>query len=77
MKLLRYGELGSEKPGMLDADGNIRDLSAHVSDIDGSMLDDASLDTLRALDPSSLPLVSGDPRIGTCVTGFTKFMCIG
>ena len=77
MKLLRYGELGSEKPGMLDADGNIRDLSAHVSDIDGSMLDDASLDTLRAIDPSSLPLVSGDPRIGTCVTGFTKFMCIG
>lgn len=77
MKLLRYGELGSEKPGMLDADGNIRDLSAHVSDIHGSMLDDASLDTLRALDPSSLPLVSGDPRIGTCVTGFTKFMCIG
>ena len=77
MKLLRYGELGSEKPGMLDADGNIRDLSAHVSDIHGSMLDDASLDTLRAIDPSSLPLVSGDPRIGTCVTGFTKFMCIG
>jgi len=77
MKLLRYGELGSEKPGMLDADGNIRDLSAHVSDIHGSMLDDASLDTLRAIDPSSLPLVSGDSRIGTCVTGFTKFMCIG
>ena len=77
MKLLRYGELGSEKPGMLDADGNIRDLSAHVSDIHGSMLDDASLDTLRAIDPSSLPLVSGDTRIGTCVTGFTKFMCIG
>lgn len=77
MKLLRYGEVGAEKPGMLDADGNIRDLTAHVSDIDGSMLDDASLDKLRALDPSSLPLVSGDPRIGVCVTGFTKFMCIG
>ncbi|MEX0285293.1 MAG: fumarylacetoacetate hydrolase family protein [Paracoccaceae bacterium] len=77
MKLLRYGDAGAEKPGLLDSDGNIRDLSAHVSDIDGSMLGDASLDTLRAIDPSSLPLVEGDPRIGACVTGFTKFMCIG
>ncbi len=77
MKLLRYGETGAEKPGMLDADGNIRDLSAHVPDISGAMLDDASLNTLRALDPASLPLVEGDPRIGPCVTGFTKFMCIG
>lgn len=77
MKLLRYGEMGAEKPGLLDADGNIRDLSAHVGDIDGSVLDEASLNRLRALDPASLPLVTGDPRIGTCVTGFTKFMCIG
>lgn len=77
MKLLRYGEMGAEKPGLLDADGNIRDLSAHVPDITGAMLDDASLDRLRALDPASLPLVNDDPRIGACVTGFSKFMCIG
>ncbi|MCV2886828.1 fumarylacetoacetate hydrolase family protein [Ruegeria aquimaris] len=77
MKLLRYGAVGAEKPGLLDADGNIRDLSAHVADISGAMLDDASLNRLRALDPSSLPLVSGNPRLGACVTGFTKFMCIG
>lgn len=77
MKLLRYGAVGAEKPGLLDTDGNIRDLSAHVADISGAMLDDASLDRLRALDPSSLPLVSGNPRLGACVTGFTKFMCIG
>ncbi|MCU9840179.1 fumarylacetoacetate hydrolase family protein [Ruegeria sp. WL0004] len=77
MKLLRYGAVGAEKPGLLDADGNIRDLSAHVADISGAMLDDVSLDRLRALDTSSLPLVSGNPRLGACVTGFTKFMCIG
>lgn len=77
MKLLRYGEMGAEKPGMLDADGAIRDLSAHVSDITGAVLDDASLDTLRAIDPASLPLVEGTPRLGACVTGFSKYMCIG
>lgn len=77
MKLLRYGPVGAEKPGLLDADGNIRDLSAYVADISGAMLDDVSLGRLRALDPSSLPLVSGNPRLGACVTGFTKFMCIG
>lgn len=77
MKLLRYGPVGAEKPGLLDADGNIRDLSAHVADISGAMLDDANLERLRALDPANLPLVSGNPRLGACVTGFTKFMCIG
>ena len=77
MKLVRYGEAGAEKPGMLDANGALRDLSAHVADIDGAMLDDASLDRLRALDPASLPEVTGDPRMGACLTGFTKFMCIG
>lgn len=77
MKLLRFGEMGAEKPGMLDADGNIRDLSAHVADINGAALGDASLDALRALDPASLPLVEGDPRLGACVTGFSKYMCIG
>jgi 2-keto-4-pentenoate hydratase/2-oxohepta-3-ene-1,7-dioic acid hydratase in catechol pathway len=77
MKLLRYGEMGAEKPGLLDASGTIRDLSGHVDDISGAMLGDASLDRLRALDPESLPAVAGSPRLGACVTGFSKFMCIG
>jgi 2-keto-4-pentenoate hydratase/2-oxohepta-3-ene-1,7-dioic acid hydratase in catechol pathway len=75
MKLLRYGPQGQEKPGLLDADGNLRDLSAHVGDIDGAALTD--LDRLRAIDPASLPLVSGSPRLGPCVTGTGKFICIG
>ena len=77
MKLLRYGEAGAEKPGMMDADGNIRDLSAHVADITGDMLDDASLAKLGAIDPASLPKVDGNPRIGPCVANFSKFCCIG
>ena len=77
MKLVRYGEMGAEKPGMIDSTGTLRDLSAHVSDIDGSMLGDDSLAKLRALDPASLPAVDGTPRLGACVTGFGKFMCIG
>lgn len=77
MKLLRYGEAGAEKPGMLDADGNIRDLSAHVADITGDMLDDATLAKLGAIDPASLPKVDGNPRIGACVANFSKFCCIG
>ena len=77
MKLLRYGQMGSEKPGLIDNDGNIRDLSAHVGDIDGHILGDASLDKLRALDPASLPLVNGEQRFGACVNNVGKFMCIG
>ena len=77
MKLLRYGNAGQEKPGLLDADGTIRDLSAHVADITGAMLDPASLERLRGLDPASLPAVDGDVRIGACVGGIGKFMCIG
>jgi len=77
MKLVRYGEIGSEKPGLIDADGNIRDLSAHVADITGDVLGDASLETLRAIDPTSLPLVEGNPRYGACVGNIGKFMCIG
>lgn len=77
MKLLRYGEMGSEKPGMLDADGNIRDLSAHVADINGASLGEDTLAKLRALDPASLPLVEGTPRLGACVGDIGKFMCIG
>ena len=77
MKLLRYGAPSAEKPGMLDADGVLRDLSAHVDDIAGDVLSDAGLDKLRALDPSSLPAVEGNPRLGPCVGGIGKFMCIG
>ncbi|TIU79332.1 MAG: 2-hydroxyhepta-2,4-diene-1,7-dioate isomerase, partial [Mesorhizobium sp.] len=59
MKLLRYGEMGSERPGLLDQDGTIRDLSAYVADIAGTALHPASLEMLSKLDPKSLPAVSG------------------
>ncbi|WP_207482127.1 fumarylacetoacetate hydrolase family protein [Arenibaculum pallidiluteum] len=77
MKLLRYGPPGQEKPGLLDAQGRIRDLSAVVPDIAGEALLPASLDRLRGLDPTTLPLVEGDPRIGPCVGRIGKFICIG
>ncbi len=77
MKLLRYGPAGAEKPGLLDSDGNIRDLSGAVSDIAGDALLPASLDKLRGLDPASLPKVDGNPRLGPCVGDVGKFMCIG
>ncbi|PRA46583.1 MULTISPECIES: ureidoglycolate lyase [Pseudomonas] len=77
MKLLRYGEKGAEKPGLLDVHGQIRDLSAHVPDIAGLALGADSLARLAAIDPQSLPLVSGQPRIGACVGQVGKFICIG
>jgi len=77
MKLLRYGEVGSERPGLLDQDGKIRDLSAYVADIGGTALHPVSLDMLSKLDAKSLPAVSGNPRIGACVAGTGKFICIG
>lgn len=77
MKLLRYGAPGQEKPGMLDAAGAIRDLSGHVGDITGDVLGDAKLAELAALDPTQLPQVEGSPRIGPCVGGIGKFLCIG
>ncbi|BBH33981.1 ureidoglycolate lyase [Pseudomonas sp. 43mfcvi1.1] len=77
MKLLRYGEKGSEKPGLLDDDNQIRDLSGHVPDIAGQVLGPDSLAALAALDPRSLPLVTGQPRIGACVGQVGKFICIG
>jgi 2-keto-4-pentenoate hydratase/2-oxohepta-3-ene-1,7-dioic acid hydratase in catechol pathway len=77
MKLLRYGPVGSEKPGLLDNAGLLRDLSAHVSDITGDMLDDETLERLRAIDPASLPIVEGEQRIGACVGNIGKFLCIG
>ena len=77
MKLLRYGPSGQEKPGMLDADGRIRDLSAQVPDLSGDVLSDAGLARLRAIDPATLPLASGEPRIGACVGQVGKFIGIG
>jgi len=77
MKLLRFGPLGSEKPGLLDADGKIRDLSGVVGDIAGEVLSDSQLQALRQIDPASLPLVEDSPRIGACVGRVGKFVCIG
>ncbi len=77
MKLLRYGNTGQEKPGVMDADGNIRDLSGVVSDINGAVVTDASLASLQALDLSTLPIVEGAPRIGPCIGNIGKFLCIG
>jgi 2-keto-4-pentenoate hydratase/2-oxohepta-3-ene-1,7-dioic acid hydratase in catechol pathway len=77
MKLVRYGADGQEKPGMIDADGTLRDLSAHVADITGATLGDDNIAKLRALDPATLPAVKGNPRMGACVGDIGKFMCIG
>ena len=77
MKLLRYGPPGHEKPGLLDNDGNLRDLSGHVADIAGDVLLPDSLARLKALDSTSLPRVEGNPRLGACVGGTGKFICIG
>lgn len=77
MKLLRYGPVGAEKPGLLDDAGLLRDLSDHVTDITGDMLDDATLDRLRALDTATLPVVEGEQRIGACVGNIGKYLCIG
>lgn len=77
MKLLRYGSAGAERPGMLDSQGNIRDLSDHITDVAGDALQPAALDALRKLDPDSLPLVSDPSRLGACVGNVGKFICIG
>jgi len=77
MKLIRYGESKQEKPGIVDSDGRIRDLSGVISDIDGSTITESGLARLRALDISTLPVVEGNPRIGPCVGNIGKFVCIG
>ncbi|MDK4197666.1 ureidoglycolate lyase [Pseudomonas sp. HR1] len=77
MKLLRYGPQGQEKPGLLDAQGQLRDLSGQVADLAGEALGAESLARLRQLDPDSLPLVDGTPRLGPCVGRVGKFICIG
>jgi 2-keto-4-pentenoate hydratase/2-oxohepta-3-ene-1,7-dioic acid hydratase in catechol pathway len=76
MKLVRYGEVGAEKPGLMDGE-TLRDLSNHVADITGDMLNDATLETLREIDPASLAEVKGNPRLGPCVGNIGKFLCIG
>jgi ureidoglycolate lyase len=77
MKLLRYGPLGQEKPGIVDVEGNIRSLTGIVSDINGSMLSSDNLQRLQALDLFSLPIVDANTRLGACVGNVGKFLCIG
>ncbi len=77
MKLLRYGEAGQEKPGVLDADGTILDLSGEIGDLAGDTLLPESIARLKALDPGHLPRVEGSPRIGPCVGRVGKFPAIG
>ena len=77
MKLVRYGAPGKEKPGLIDADGKLRDLSKKVKDIDGAALAPAELARLAKLDPKKLPLVKGRPRLGPCVAMPSKFVAIG
>src|ERR1700731_3101043 len=77
MKLVRYGEKGQEKPGLVDKSGQIRDLSAHVGDLAGDAFSPASLRKTAALAPPKLPAVSGSPRIGAAVGGLPKFIAIG
>jgi 2,4-didehydro-3-deoxy-L-rhamnonate hydrolase len=77
MKLVRYGAKSQEKLGLIDKSGQLRDLSAHVKDLDGEAYASASLAKLTGLDTSKLPAVDGKPRIGAPVTGISKFVAIG
>ena len=77
MKLVRFGDAGKEKPGMVDSDGNIRDLSGQITDINGASLSKKSLAALATIDPESLPVIENTVRIGACVADIGKFMCIG
>ena len=77
MKLLRYGDLGQEKPGILDSDGNLRDLSNTISDINGDFLSQGGIEKINKLDLDVLPKVLGNPRLGLPVSGTPKLICIG
>jgi 2-keto-4-pentenoate hydratase/2-oxohepta-3-ene-1,7-dioic acid hydratase in catechol pathway len=77
MKLMRVGAPGAEKPAILAADGTIRDLSSHVADIGGAAIGPEGLARIAAIDTASLPVVPADTRIGACVAGTGKFICIG
>lgn len=77
MKLLRYGQVGQEKPGLLDAEGQIRDLSQHINDINGATLSPESIQKLKSLDINSLPIVEGEQRFAEPVSQVGKFICVG
>jgi 2,4-didehydro-3-deoxy-L-rhamnonate hydrolase len=77
MKLVRYGAAGAEKPGLIDAQGRLRDLSGHIADIDGATLSPSGLAALRELSIESLPPVQGAPRLGVPLTGISKLVCVG
>ncbi len=77
MKLLRVGNLGEERPALLDGDGQLRDLTGVVPDLAGSVLDPSELKALSRLDATRLPVIEGNPRIGACVGGVGKFICLG
>jgi 2,4-didehydro-3-deoxy-L-rhamnonate hydrolase len=77
MKLLRYGPIGKEKPGILDSEGKIRDLSSIIPELDGSAIGPKALDKLRKVKVDKLPLVRGNPRIGSCIANPQKFIAIG
>ena len=77
MKLLRFGPQGQERPGLYHADGTIRDLSGVVADIAGAVLGDEGLAAIRSVDPSRLPVVEAATRLGPCVGGTGKFICVG
>jgi 2,4-didehydro-3-deoxy-L-rhamnonate hydrolase len=77
MKLVRYGEKSAEKPGLIDKSGQLRDLSGHIKDLHGEAYSPASLKKLAAVDPASLPAVSGKPRLGAPVVGISKYVAIG
>ena len=77
MKLLRHGDFGKEKPGIIDQEGKIRDLSDHITDINGDTINASSLKKIAAIDLSSLPTVSNTTRLGACVGNVGKFLCIG
>ena len=77
MKLLRHGEFGNEKPGIIDHEGKIRDLSGHIPDINGDSINSESLKKIGAINLSTLPIVSNDTRLGACVGNVGKFLCIG
>lgn len=77
MKLLRHGPIGAERPGLLHKDGTIRDLTGLVPDIAGAVLSDTGLAMLRGIDPGTLPVVDPATRLGPCVAGTGKFICIG
>ena len=77
MKLLRHGKFGNEKPGIIDHEGKIRDLSSHIPDINGNSINSESLKKIGAINLSTLPIVSNDTRLGACVGNVGKFLCIG